>query len=76
MPSAQGCTSSVTVQFFRGRRRVSSHAVPILPDCRYSASVTFGHSGHRRVHLTVKVHYTGNGYLAPVDARHGSVTIG
>jgi hypothetical protein len=77
VPPGQGCTSSVTVQFFRGHRRVSSHVVPITPDCRYSSTVTFHHSrGSGRVHLTVKVHYQGSGYLAPVDARHGSATIG
>jgi hypothetical protein len=77
VPPGQGCTSSVTVQFFRGHRRVSSHVVPILPDCRYSSTVTFHHSrGSGRVHLTVKVHYRGNGYLAPVDARNGSARIG
>jgi hypothetical protein len=76
VPASLGCTSSVSVQFFRGHRRVSSTVVPILPDCRYSASATFGHRGHQRVRLTVKVRYLGNGYLAPVSARNGRVTIG
>lgn len=77
VPPGQGCTSSVTVKFFRGRRQVGSSTVPILPDCRYSATATFHHSkGSRPAHLTVKVHYQGSGYLAPVDARNGSVTVG
>jgi hypothetical protein len=76
VPPALGCTQSVTVKFFRGHRRVASRVVPILPDCRYSASVTFGHRGHSLVHLAVTVHYAGSGYLAPADARHGHVTIG
>jgi hypothetical protein len=77
VPTAQGCTSSVAVRFFRGRRQVSSRVVPVLADCRYSASITFSHSKHSRpAHLTVKAHYEGSGYLAPVDARNGRVTVG
>jgi hypothetical protein len=77
VPSTLGCTSSVKVQFFRGRRRVGSRTVPILPDCQYSSTITFRHSAHSRAaHLTVKVHYNGNGYLAPVDSRNGSISVG
>jgi hypothetical protein len=76
VPATLGCTSSVSVQFFRGHRRVTSTTVPVLPDCRYSATATFGHRGNNRVRLTVKVSYLGNGYLAPVSARNGRVTIG
>jgi hypothetical protein len=77
VPATLGCTSSVKLEFFRGRRRVGARAVPILPDCRYSSTITFRHSSHSRAaHLTVKAHYEGNGYLAPVDARNGSISVG
>jgi hypothetical protein len=76
VPPAQGCTSSVVVRYFRGRREVGARVVPILPDCRFSASVTFNHHGGRAAHVTVKVHYQGSGYLAPVDGRGGRITLG
>jgi hypothetical protein len=77
VPATLGCTSSVTVRFFRGHRQVGSRSVPVLPDCRYSSTITFRHSSHSRAaHLTVKAHFNGNGYLAPVDARNGSITVG
>jgi hypothetical protein len=78
---ALSCTGDVSIRFFNGRHLASSHVVPVQPNCTFSTETTFRHlpgrgSRHRIVTLKVLIHFGGNGYLAPVEARTEFVKLG
>jgi hypothetical protein len=79
--SAQICTGSARVSYFMGRRRLSSHSVPIQPNCTFFDQTSFrklpGHGPKgRTVKLRVVVSYGGSGWLAAASARNQTVTLG
>jgi hypothetical protein len=80
-PSQFVCTGFVGIRFFTGGRRVNFALAPLQSNCTYSAQVTFNRKPgrgpkNRVVTLRVLVHYRGNGYLAPANARKQTVTLG
>jgi len=55
---------------------VASTVAAIGPDCKFSAGVSFRRLiNHQSTALTVAIHYSGNGYLAPAD-RVNHITLG
>ncbi len=80
-PASLSCLQSATVHFFLGRRQVAFALVPVTPACRFGAITVFKHlpgrgPKRRQVHLTVRVHFRGNSYLAPADGPPQRVTLG
>lgn len=83
MPAAVACQgASVKIRYFFGRREVASSVTPLQPNCQLSSRVVLRHRfgrgkrRHRREHLRVVIHFSGNHYLAPASARRERVTIG
>jgi hypothetical protein len=82
IPQSLACFQNATVRFYSGRRQVAFSLFPINPDCTFSGQTVFrhlpGHSRrrHRQVRLKVLIHFRGNGYLAPADARPESIVLG
>jgi hypothetical protein len=75
------CFGNVSIRFFNGRHRVFATLVPVQPDCTFSLETTFRHlprhrRGHNTVRLKILIHFEGNGYLAPANARTEFVTLG
>lgn len=80
-PSQFACTGFVGVRFFTGGKRVNFALAALQSNCTYSAQVTFNRRPgrgrpNRVVTMHVLVHYRGNGYLAPANARIQTVTLG
>ena len=78
MPNRFVCSGSVTIRFFRGRRRVAFSLVPIQPDCTFFGRTTFNRRpgrGPGRRNLRVVVRYLGTGYLTPAT-RAEAVVLG
>ncbi|MDQ6607665.1 MAG: fibronectin type III domain-containing protein [Actinomycetota bacterium] len=78
---ALACTGNVSIRYFNGRHKVSSRLAPLQPNCTFSAQASFRHlpghgSSHRIVKLKILIHFQGNGYLAPKDARTEFVKLG
>jgi hypothetical protein len=79
------CFENVVVAFYRGRRLISSSLVPVEPNCTFFALTTLnslqavGRTGVGRtgrvVKLHVVIHFRGNGWLAPANARLETLTI-
>ncbi len=79
IPASLGCTQSVTVRFLLGKRQVASDLAPVQPNCTFSVQTTLKHrprGSHGEVHLREVVHFQGNGYLAPANARPRTVVLG
>lgn len=76
IPSAAKCSGTASLKYYIGRKKIGSVAVQVGPNCSFSDQNSF-----RRVHaatparITLKVHFNGNGYIAPVD-RSNTVTAG
>jgi hypothetical protein len=68
IPSASKCSGTASLKYYIGRKKIGSVAAQVGPDCSFS-----GQNSFRRVHaatpaqVTIKVHFNGNGYIAPVD---------
>ncbi len=80
-PPQLACVGNATIRYLLGHKQVASTLAPMQPNCTFSAGVVFNHlPGHgkknRKVHLRVLIHFRGNGYLAPSDARPESVVLG
>ncbi len=75
VPRQYACQGSVSVRFTLGRRALAHHAVPVLPDCTFSAQTVLRHRRHH-ARLRVFVRYLGSGYLTSSSARPGHVTAG
>jgi hypothetical protein len=78
---ALACNGEVSIRYFNGSKKVSSSLAPVQPNCTFSADASFrrlpGHgSRHRIVKLKILIHFQGNGYLAPKDARTEFVKLG
>lgn len=80
IPTEFACSSGyVAIRFFTGGRRVKYVLAALRPNCTYSAQTVFNHRPARGkngvVTLHVLVHFRGNGYMAPADARAQTVTL-
>jgi hypothetical protein len=82
IPASVGCSGSATIEYFLGHKQVSFDLAPMQPNCTFSATTSFSHlpgSGKHRPHsetLTISIHFRGNGYLAPANARTEKVKLG
>jgi hypothetical protein len=81
VPMALACSEDVSINFFNGRRKVGSELATVQPDCSFSAALSFSRlphakRGQRSVKLRITIHFRGNGYLAPADAKKEHVTLG
>lgn len=83
IPPALACSQNATgiLRFFLGRRQIVSNLVSVQPDCTFLYETVFRHlpgrgPRHRQVQLRVVFHFRGDNYLAPVDARGRTVTLG
>ncbi|MGI8864132.1 MAG: hypothetical protein ACR2JH_06985 [Solirubrobacteraceae bacterium] len=81
IPKSVSCFQNATVRFMLGRRQVGFALASVLPDCTFKTQTVFrrlpGHGRrNRQVHLRVLIHFRGNGYLAPSNARAERVTLG
>lgn len=76
IPSTYKCSGTATLKYYLGRKKIGSVIAQVGPDCSFSEQNSF-----RRVRaatparVTIKVHFNGNGYIAPVD-RSNAVTAG
>lgn len=78
-PSFFDCSGSVGIRFFLAGHLIARQIAPVQLNCTFTAQVAFLHHPgrrHRRARLTVLVHFRGNGYLAPANARGERVTAG
>ena len=81
IPGLFACNGQITVKYCSGRRRVGTFLIPLGGNCTFSGKNTFHklprHGRvHGQVHLTVRIRYGGNGYLAPVNAKPEHITLG
>jgi hypothetical protein len=83
IPAGFGCTSGqVALRFWLGRKQVAFAVPSIQPTtCAFLAQTVFrglpGHGPrHRQVHLHITVHFRGNNYQAPADARIEQIVLG
>jgi hypothetical protein len=81
IPGAFSCNGQLTVKYFNGHKRVGTLVIPLGGNCTFSGKNTFRKLPRRgrvngQVHLTVQIHYGGNGYLAPVNAKPEHITLG
>jgi hypothetical protein len=82
VPAALACVGDVTIRFFNGNKNISFGLVPVQPNCTFSSQVSFnrlpgrGSQKHRIVHLRVRIFFRGNGYVAGVNAKTHTVTLG
>lgn len=75
-PAASKCTGTVALKYFVGRRQIGNEAAQVGPDCSFSIQNAFRHvHAPTPARITIKVHFNGNGYLAPTD-RTNTVTAG
>jgi hypothetical protein len=81
IPSSLGCAANAVVRFFLGKRELVGTLMPVASDCTFSGQTVFHHlpghgSRHRHVRLRVVVHFYGDPYLGPADARSITVQLG
>ena len=72
-PAALACNGIVALGFYAGRRLLSTQAIMLGGTCTFSATTYLARRRHGT--LTVRVHYDGSGYLAPVRAPNAHVTV-
>jgi hypothetical protein len=81
IPKSVSCFQNATVRFMLGRRQVGFALASVLPDCTFKTQTVFNRlpgrgKKNRQVHLRVLIHFRGNGYLAPSNAKPERVTLG
>jgi hypothetical protein len=81
IPQSVSCFQDAIVRFMLGRRVVASELASVQPDCTFKTQTVFTRlpgrgKKNRQVHLRVLIHFRGNGYLAPANARPEKVTLG
>jgi len=81
IPASADCFGDATVRFLLGKKQVAFDLVALQPNCTFGGQVQFNRlpgrgKRHRQVRLRVLIHWRGNGYLAPADARPQSVLLG
>jgi len=76
IPSTSKCSGTATLKYYIGRRKIGSVAAQVGPDCTFSGQNSFRRvRGGTPARITIKVHFNGNGYIAPVG-RVNTVTAG
>ncbi|MEO8966494.1 MAG: fibronectin type III domain-containing protein [Solirubrobacteraceae bacterium] len=76
IPATSKCSGIASLKYYLGRKKIGRVAAQVGPDCSFS-----GQNAFRRVHaatparIMIKVHFNGNGYIAPVD-KSNTVTAG
>jgi hypothetical protein len=80
-PSSLDCNGVAAIRFLVGRRIVAFTLAPVQPNCTISTRTIFDflptrNKKRRQVHLRVVIHFRGNDYLAPADARPETITAG
>jgi hypothetical protein len=75
------CFGSASIRFVLGSRVLQSELATLQPNCTFSAQNVFRRlpgrgPKNRQVRLRVLVHWRGNGYLAPSDARPQTIVLG
>jgi hypothetical protein len=82
IPAALACFGNATIKYFVGKRQVAFSFAAMQSNCTFSATTTFVRPpGPSKRHprsetLKIEIHFRGNGYLGPSDARTERVTIG
>lgn len=83
LPGAVACgqNANVKISYFFGRHRVAVSFAALAPNCTFATTVVFRHRlgrGRHRppTHLRIRIHFAGNGYLAPATARRERVVLG
>jgi hypothetical protein len=69
IPASSRCTGTVALHYYKGRRQVGLVVAPVGSNCGFTAQNSFRphHIGRGAVPLRIRIHYSGNGYLAPAD---------
>ncbi len=80
-PNSVACFQDVTVRFVLGHRQVALAFATVMPDCTFRTAVRFHHlpgtgPPGRRIRLRLLIHFRGNSYLRPANARTELVTLG
>lgn len=76
IPAPLRCAGKVGLRYYQGSHRVGLIAVPVGPNCRFTARASFKHlSGHGPRPLSITIDFRGNGYVAPAS-RTNYVTAG
>jgi phosphodiesterase/alkaline phosphatase D-like protein len=84
IPKSLSCFQNVRVSFVVGRHVVAETLPDVASDCTFRTSTTIArfprgvHRGRhpRPVHVRVVLHFRGNGYLAPSNARDEHLLVG
>jgi hypothetical protein len=76
-PRSVACTGTAVIFYFFGKKQVGHALVPLRVDCFFSARIGFKHKLRKhKVKLRVLIHFRGNSYLAPANARPETVVLG
>jgi hypothetical protein len=83
IPASLACFGNATIKYLVGNRQVAFSFAPMLSNCTFSATTTFVRppGTRKRRHprpetLKIEIHFRGNGYLGPSNAKTERVTIG
>lgn len=83
IPALYACSGGqATVRYVRRNHDINSRLVNVLPDCTFSTRVTLhpklGDKQHHdaRAAIRIDIHFFGNGYLAPANARPENFMLG
>jgi hypothetical protein len=82
IPAAFGCaTGQVAIRFWLGHKQVAFDVASIQPNCTFAAQTVFTRRpGHvprsQQVQLHITLHFRGNNYLAPANARQERIALG
>ena len=82
IPAGFGCaTGQVAIRFWLGHKQVAFDVASIQPNCTFAAQTVFTRRpGHvprsRQVQLHITLHFRGNNYLAPANARQERIALG
>jgi hypothetical protein len=83
IPSLYSCSGGqATIRYVRRNHDINSRLVNILPNCTFSTRVTLhpklGDKQHHdaRAAIRINIHFFGNGYLAPANARPENFMLG
>jgi hypothetical protein len=83
IPAVLACFGNATIKYFVGKRQVAFSFASLLSNCTFSTTTTFARlpRSSKRHHprsetLKIEIHFRGNGYLGPSNARTERVTLG
>jgi hypothetical protein len=75
IPALYGCAGTATIRYLLGPRQYTSTIAAVQPNCAFSGQVLLRRRRNGPVILLVRVHFNGNGYLAPRRARPQGVLL-